>query len=305
MEFKKLYLLILILLSINLVYSTYTNTTSGFTIEYDLYNDQINNNPYILNEFWKWDFDESKYLLNNVLNYAYLCNLDGIGCSPLVQQWIDNDDFSFIESGMYLNLNTHYNNETWNEYILNDFVIKPFNESKYSINYISPGANICNNLGLGCSPFSTKFVDGNMYGALFSGMSLKFVSYFDTSEVTNPYYILPTPQNNLKKYNLTQITINISDGGNNLNNCFATINNENYSMNYTNNNCFYTHNITLNNTQNKIEFQAFYNISDTISSLDKRTIYSYTKDLKTNKLPAFSLTSFIFFTIIIIGAGLI
>lgn len=300
MILKRVLIGLVFLFSLNLVFSaTYTNTTAGFKIDFNLYNTTTNENIYILHDFVLKDFDETKYDINYISNYAYICNKIGLGCSPLSNKWVENDNYYFNTFGVRLDLKTDQSQSSAN-YVMHDFVIKPFDTNLYDINYISNGAYICNKIGLGCSPFSTKFVDGNVYGALFSGMSLKFLPYLYSDPITTPYYLSPTPANNMKKKNTGNLTINISNGGSDINGCIATINNQNYTMNYNNGFCSYNYpTIFTNTTTLNIDFKGYYNLSGTLYSLGERSMTIYERTTNSNTVPVFSILSLLLFLVII------
>ena len=115
-------------------------------------------------------------------------------------------------------------------------------------------------------------------------------------------YVLPTPEDNIKKYNLNNITIKINDGNYIFNSCKVEINNQNYTMNYSNRYCTYTYSFNSSNVTQTIVFQGFYNISGVETGIGQRTIYIYPSKTSNNKMPAYGVFSLIL-SFILIGGG--
>jgi surface protein len=118
----------------------------------------------------------------------------------------------------------------------------------------------------------------------------------------NINYVNPTPINNLNKFNLTNFTIKFNDGGLGIDNCIYTINNVNYSNLPVGGFCEYTYTFSNQSGIQSINFQARYNISNTITNLESRKVTSYF-DLTNNSssVPGFGLGSLITSILLIFG----
>ena len=148
---------------------------------------------------------------------------------------------------------------------------------------------------------------GNSYDYNVSVIAVNTAANTTTTNTINlldisiNYVSPPTPLNNVKKYALENITIQISDNGGSFDNCIVQIEDVNYSMTYSGGNCSYIYIIPDFNRTTSVTFQGFYNVSGTVSALEERTVTIYESQTNQNKIPAFGLNSIILFILTIIG----
>ena len=144
---------------------------------------------------------------------------------------------------------------------------------------------------------------GNSYdynvtvNAVNTAVNTTITNTINLLDVSINYVSPPTPLNNVKKYALENITIQISDNGGSFDNCIVQIEDVNYSMTYSGGNCSYTYTIPDFNRTTSVTFQGFYNVSGTVSALEERTVTIYESQTNQNKIPAFGLNSIILFLI--------
>ena len=132
----------------------------------------------------------------------------------------------------------------------------------------------------------------------------KLTSFTSKIIIYPPSYISPTPINNLKKSNLENFTINITDGGSSLSSCSINIDGVNSSLTYSNHYCYGTFATNLNNTPKIITFQANYVLTGVTYYLDSRTIVVYPNQSTENKVPAYGLLS-LFLTLLLLSINFI
>lgn len=126
-------------------------------------------------------------------------------------------------------------------------------------------------------------------------------------DLTLDYITPPTLRDNVNRYNLDTITIEFSDDGRTFTNCIAEVNNVNYSMSYSGGICSYNYSVPSTNlTSQEITFQAFYNISGTITALSSRTVTIYSEvQTDEHQVPSFAFNSLILFLLTILGGFLL
>ncbi len=240
----------------------------------------------------------SNYTVNVANNVYDTAPLENLGTSPSVTPTFinptpNNNTIIGDKTWLIINISANYNISsctlTWNSN--SESMTVPTNDTCY-----------INKSGITDGTYYYNVTVSSSESGIGDGTSDTRRVTFSSGFVASFSYVEPTPPKVYRKLNLTSITINVTDGGTAVDNCFVTIDGDNYSMNYNNGHCSYTYSFNLTSS---FTFEAFMNESGSLTSVGEREVYSYANKVNSFNASGFSLISFLISLCIVFGSFLV
>ncbi len=285
---------ILVLLCFPVVFSQ-TNTTAGFTLEFDV-NFSTTTPQKTLSEVVGLEnlFPTS----SNISTNSVVFDLEVATQNYSRPTKLSIFDASFDAQSVLCNSSLSTSSNKGCSFSYDDAFIS-------SPQYL--GYRICNDLGQCSTPVEPfDFVQLEQSEWIDAGFKFTLESSFmEAIQPEGVEYVSPTPRDDFRKVNLENFTIRFYDGGEDFDSCSVVVNGTSYSMDYDGDFCEYTYTLPQNTSFERLWFQASYNINSQESFLENRSVMTYPPKGSTVEVPGFGVGSFLTFLVVFLSSFVI